>query len=72
MVLLYRCDRNTSDELRAKQINEKREQLASMLIASSQIDPLMIAIVTITVRKIRNRSTTDTQDRYIIRGDINV
>jgi hypothetical protein len=70
MVILYRCDREASDELRNKQINDWRIEIASKLLAESKIDALTPVHIAINVRKIRNRSQTDTKDRYIISGSI--
>ena len=70
MVIFYQCDRELAEYVRNRQINEWRAEIASKLLANSTIDTLTPVTITITVRKIRNRSQTDTKDRYIISGSI--
>lgn len=70
MVRLYRCDRETSEELRNRQINEIRAELAAAELAKSELPTLGSVSVAINTRKIRNRSQTDLTDRYIITAHI--
>lgn len=72
MVILYRCDRELAEEVRNRQINEWRAEIASKLLANSTIDALTPVTITINVRKIRNRSKEDTRDRYLISGYLTV
>lgn len=71
MVYLYRCDADASEELRAKQINEVRAELVSRLISNSTIGAGQIVTISITVKKVRNRSATRTRDSYVISAHLN-
>lgn len=72
MVILYRCDRELAEDVRNRQINEWRAEIASKMLMNSTIDALTPVTITITVRKIRNRSKEDTRDRYLISGYLTV
>lgn len=72
MVKLVRIPKTHDDNQRQIELRNARVWIANEMVARSEVDHTQTIMISISTKKIRDRSKDATVDRYIVSGIISV